>query len=109
MKVSCPYCNKENKLETENFNNYDQGESIERECRNCGKIFLFSYELSFEFSAQKADCLNGAEHKFERTNAYPEAFRKIACKVCGLEQHDPDREQRIKEYFDELNNRKAGL
>ena len=51
-------------------------------CPECEKYFTFTTAISFTYDPRKADCLNGAEHKWEMTRAYPKEYRTWRCKYC---------------------------
>lgn len=80
--VKCPYC--EDYVNIDNCDHYDGYE--EYECPRCSKIFEVYAEPSIHYSAcGKADCLNGAEHKWKKQIGFPEiAFKgKYICEDCS--------------------------
>lgn len=59
------------------------------ECQSCEKNFVFEVEYSRDYSAKKADCLNGAEHDYKKTATCPAEYAGLRCKMCGHEKPIP--------------------
>ena len=87
--VNCPYCNVEIEICHDDGFGYEEGELHEYDCYACGKNFVFETSIVIYHEAFPADCLNGAEHKFEKTHTYPVKYAKLRCEDCGLEKEIP--------------------
>lgn len=79
----CPYCN-------ETMDDPDECHepevTYEHECPHCGKSFVFTVDYIRTYSERKADCLNGGEHDYQKTNTYPPEFAKLRCTMCDDEK-----------------------
>lgn len=80
--VKCPYCLKDQEINHDDGVGYTEDELHEQECSDCEKIFTFLTHISFFYDAYKADCLNGGEHKYEATHAFPKECTKMVCVDC---------------------------
>lgn len=80
--VECPYCKEWNEVCHDDGHGCEEDMLHSQECGYCDKIFTFWTTISFYYSAQKADCLNDAEHNYVLTNTYPPEFAKLRCTVC---------------------------
>lgn len=87
--VNCPYCDAGQDICHDDGHGYEEGTIHHQECRKCGKTFVFTTAISFDYDVGKADCLNGGAHKYERTNTYPPEYAKLRCEVCGDEKPLP--------------------
>lgn len=83
MKEQCPYCDSDVEINHDDGYGYDEGETYQQECGSCEKIFVYTTCISISHELEKADCLNGAEHKFKKTNTYPERYSQLRCVDCG--------------------------
>jgi hypothetical protein len=81
--TNCPYCGADVEIDHDGGYGCNEGETHQQECPKCDKTFIYQTMISFDYDVAKADCLNGAEHQFERTQTYPPEFAKLRCKVCG--------------------------
>lgn len=87
MKVKCPYCGEEVRIDY--AGELDEDEYHSRECRHCGKTFSYHLRLSVEITdVSQAPCLNGGLHTFQ-------SFRRVVrcnwvdmrrCQHCGIEE-----------------------
>lgn len=84
--LECPYCEKEI---DDPDDMYDPCKNYELECPHCEKSFVFEVEYERYYSASKADCLNGAEHKYSITKTYPKRYAKMRCEMCQDEKPLP--------------------
>lgn len=62
--LECPYCGEGNDICHDDGFGYEEDRAHEMECDHCGKSFVFHTSISFYYSPEKADCLNGAPHNF---------------------------------------------
>ena len=88
--VECPYCGEGQEINHDGGYGYEEDRTHEQECGNCEKTFIFTTSISFDYEAEKADCLNGENHKYARTNTYPRIWARLQCKVCGSEKALPE-------------------
>jgi hypothetical protein len=86
MELYCPYC--ETGMDDPD-ECYEQDVTYEHECPHCEKNFVFTVEYTRTYSADKADCLNGAEHDYKKTATFPEEFAVMRCKMCSHEKPIP--------------------
>jgi len=84
--VKCPYCGSEQEICHDDGYGYEEDRIHTQECSKCEKIFTYRTRISFDYEASKADCRNGGEHDFQKTNTYPPEFAKLRCSVCGEEK-----------------------
>lgn len=84
MSLECPYCEKE--IDDPDDCD-DPSRDYEHECPHCEKNFVFQVEYTRDYSANKAECLNGGEHRYKDRNRYgagePEIYSQ--CQDCGHE------------------------
>ena len=84
--VECPYCGEGLEICHDDGHGMEEDELHEDECSKCGKAFVFTTSISISHEAQKAACLNGAPHDYERTRTYPPEFARLRCTMCGDEK-----------------------
>lgn len=111
MDLNCPYCGSELEVCHDDGFGYQEEVRHEMQCWNCEKNFVFTTEISFYYSAEKADCLNGGDHKYKLTNTFPKEFSKMSCEDCD-EQREMTDEERIRfkigtkeDYFKKLKTK----
>lgn len=80
--IECPYCEKWFDICNDDGHGCDPLETYEDQCPHCEKKFTFTVEWSPTYEAEKADCLNGGEHEWKRTNAIPAEYREMRCSGC---------------------------
>ena len=81
--TKCPYCRADVEINHDDYHEEDR--MYQQECRECLKIFVYTVLITVSYDATKADCLNGAPHKYKRTKTYPLEFTKMRCTDCGYE------------------------
>ena len=86
--LECPYCGAEQDMSCA----YDLEGIQQMECGECGKNFVFLTEITFSYTASKADCLNGGEHKWKPLIVYPLEFSRMRCVMCD-ERRAPTKEE----------------
>lgn len=84
--VNCPYCGAGQEICHDDGRGYEEDRNHEQECGECEKIFVFNTHISFSYTAQKADCLNGSEHKYKPTGTYPCEYTRMRCIDCDHER-----------------------
>jgi len=64
--VECPYCGEWQEVCHDDGQGYEESVHHEMDCGDCNKTFTFFTEISFDYEAMKADCLNGGDHDMEK-------------------------------------------
>ena len=82
--VECPYCGVDIYISHDDYS-CEEDEKREQECRECQKVFVYTTTMTTHYDATKADCLNGAPHKYKRTKTYPPEYARMRCTDCGYE------------------------
>lgn len=83
--TKCPYCNAGVLINHDDGRGYQEDETHQQQCGQCDKYFVFTTTICFYYDAKKADCLNGAEHKW-RPVAHSSYFPDwVRCTECGEE------------------------
>jgi hypothetical protein len=93
--TNCPYCNAEIEICHDDGFGCAEGEAYQMECPHCEKNFIFYTTISFDYSPQKADCLNGAEHKWKATITCPKTATRMRCTMCDQERKPTEEEMKI--------------
>jgi endogenous inhibitor of DNA gyrase (YacG/DUF329 family) len=83
IDVNCPYCGHPQDINHDDGYGYSESEIHNQYCGQCDKTFSFTTTISFSYEVNKADCLNGDEHKYEPTHTFPKYFTKMQCPDCG--------------------------
>ena len=88
MSVTCPYCEHENEVCHDDWQNYEEDSLSEWECEECEKTFMISTSISYYHEWSKADCLNWWEHEWSQIHWSPKEFFvwKKRCKMCNEEK-----------------------
>lgn len=85
--IDCPYCNHEQDINHDDGFGYEENTAHEMECKSCGKSFVFHTSVIYNYEPQKADCLNGKEHKWVKVEHYPDMWEKWErCTDCEAER-----------------------
>ena len=89
--LECPYCDAPLEVCHDDGGGYDEDKAHEMQCRECGKNFVFHTHISFSYYPEKADCLNGAPHRFRDwqklwVNSKDEEVQYRQCQDCGHEE-----------------------
>ena len=84
MDLQCPYCEEE--LDDPD-DAYEPERDYEHSCPHCDKSFVFQVEYTRHYSANKAECLNGGEHRYKERKLYGtgEPLIRWRCEDCGHE------------------------
>jgi len=85
--IKCPYCGDAQDIIHDDGYGYEEDQPHEQQCSYCHKVFIYYTSIHFYYDAQKADCLNDAEHQFEKTKTYPPEYARLKCKTCGMEKN----------------------
>jgi hypothetical protein len=83
--VECPYCGAEQEICHDDGYGYEEGIAHQQECGDCCMTFVFLTSIRFYYRVEKADCLNGGEHKMNlvhhsNKDKFPNWTR---CEICG--------------------------
>lgn len=84
--MNCPYCGTECEVCHDDGHGYEEDVFHEHECHECEKTFVFETHISMSYYSKKADCLNGAEHRWKATYTYPVRYTKQVCQECGFDR-----------------------
>jgi hypothetical protein len=88
--VKCPYCGEEQEICHDDGYGCTEDEAHEQECPECEKRFVFYTSINFSYDVAKADCLNGADHKWtewkDLSRLYNDIYRKRECRDCAKRQ-----------------------
>ena len=93
--VKCPYCGHEQDIDHDDGYGYEEDRKHQQQCGECEKTFTYTTAIWFSYSAQQADCLNGAEHSYSASVTFPPEYSKMTCSVC-LKHRDPTEEEMAK-------------
>ena len=93
MDLECPYCEKELEVCHDDGIGYEEGVKHQMECGHCDKQFVFETSISFYYEPEKADCLNGSKHNWEKTKTHPEEFSEMECTMCDESRELTDKER----------------
>ena len=108
MTVICPYCETEQEVNHDDWQNYQEDEHTETTCSECEKEFICTTSISYYHEWLKADCLNWSPHKFEQIHWSPKEWYiwRFRCKDCDKEEYrdEPWRKKALNKYREELEN-----
>ena len=93
MDINCPYCNTELDIDHEDGYGYEEDEIHNQQCRNCDKFFTYTTSVIYYYEPEKSICLNGGEHEYKPTFAYPSKFSLMRCQDCGETRELTDQEK----------------
>lgn len=88
----CPYCAAMQEICHDDGYGYEEDGIYQQECSDCGKKFAYTTRIHFYYEVAKADCLNGAEHKWKQTITVPREFTRMRCTDCGEERKPTEEE-----------------
>lgn len=81
--VDCPYCGADVEINHDDGYGLEEGYQYSQECDWCAKVFVYTICIEIHHDAKRADCLNGASHKYKPTaDIFPETHR-VRCADCG--------------------------
>src|SRR3990167_9792249 len=93
--IKCPYCNAEQEINHDDGRGYEEDVRHEQQCGECDKYFTFTTSVLYYYDAEKADCLNGAEHDFHPNRTYPKEYTKMFCSTCEETRKPTDEEMKV--------------
>lgn len=105
--VECPYCGEGQEICHDDGFGYEEGKAHQDHCYDCGKNFVFYTSISFNYEAEKADCLNGADHKYRPVHnpGYP---KHVYCEDCGHDSRGNYSKEAEDKYWADFEARRAG-
>lgn len=92
--AKCPYCDSFVEINHDDGYGYEEGVLHQQECGNCEKTFTYTTVIIFSYETQKADCLNGSEHKYEPNTCFPREYTKMECTECGETREPTEKEMK---------------
>lgn len=83
-EVECPYCGKDVEINHDDGTGYREEVTYDQECRYCEKTFIYTVQVSYDYEASKAPCLNGEEHDWRDQSGYPKEYfaGRQYCNTC---------------------------
>ena len=90
--MECPYCGADQEVCHDDGHGYAEDVRHEHTCSECGKTFVFTTFISFDYTPHKADCLNGGEHELKLTNTYPRRYSQMRCRHCDYSRQATEAE-----------------
>lgn len=81
--AKCPYCGEEQEINHDDGYGYAEDETYQQQCWSCEKNYTFTTAIIFDYSTEKAECLNGGAHDWKPTFTYPIEHTKGYCSICG--------------------------
>lgn len=92
--VECPYCGDEQEINHDDGYGYEEDKTHEQECGSCEKTFAYTTCISFDYTASKADCLNGSPHQLIPAIGYQYHYPDAKhCRDCGFLDRGQPRHQ----------------
>lgn len=90
-EIECPYCKAQFECCEDDEPWNDPDESYEMECDKCGKAFVLRVAIRYHCESRKADCLNGAPHKYGKWMSLwlidgSKECQVRSCKDCGIDE-----------------------
>lgn len=80
--IECPYCGHPQDINHDDGYGYHEDEVYNQDCCECGKTFIYTTGIIFNYYPEKADCLNGGNHTWEYTKTYPKECTQMQCTSC---------------------------
>jgi len=87
--IRCPYCEELQDIDHDGSYGYEENQIHQQQCIECDKYFVYTTSIHFYYDVEKADCLNGGEHKYRKTRQYVEPYdhlNRLVCEDCGNEK-----------------------
>lgn len=84
--VECPYCNAGLEICHDDGEGYEEGLLYQQECCYCDKVFVFRTTITFNYTAERAACLNGGRHNYKKTITFPPEAARLQCVMCEEEK-----------------------
>lgn len=84
--IECPYCGEDQEINHDDGYGYEEDCRHEQQCSDCDKTFTFTTSISYHYSAEKADCLNGSEHRLKMSVTCPREYSEMRCEDCDYKR-----------------------
>ncbi len=98
--VDCPYCGAGQVINHDDGYGYEEDETHRQECVDCEKTFVFHTQVYFYYDANRADCLNGGEHRWRKLHIAPDWWPDArACSDCGVKERGEIDEEKKQEFL----------
>jgi hypothetical protein len=78
--IECPYCGHEQDVCHDDGFGFEEDVAHEVECHECEKSYVFHTSIMYDYSASKADCLNGSPHDLEVHDG--RLYKREQCRDC---------------------------
>jgi len=85
--IQCPYCKSGLDIDHDDGQGYEEDTTHQQRCDMCDKTFVFTTSVNYTYYPEKADCLNGGEHRYIATHTYPIEYTKMRCEYCDEERY----------------------
>jgi hypothetical protein len=93
--IECPYCEKGLDICHDDGFGYEENVKHQMQCNHCEKHFVFETYIIFNYSPDKADCLNDGKHDWKPTRTYPREFSQMQCSMCEERRDPTDQEMEL--------------
>lgn len=104
--VNCPYCGFGQDINHDDGYGYEEDRLYQQTCGECDKVFAYNTYISFDHTALKADCLNGADHKYEPITTSPVEYTQMRCVDCGgTRPCTPEEMKQVLERYEKTQSR----
>jgi len=90
--IKCPYCGCYQEVNHDDGQGYEEDVAHEHWCSDCEKNFVFFTSIMFYYDPRKADCLNGSNHRLEKSRTYPARYTKMRCRDCDFSRNPTEEE-----------------
>lgn len=94
-EVECPYCGTYLYIDHDDGYGYEEDVKHQQVCDSCEKTFTYLTTITYDYEAEKAECLNGGEHNYKPTRTFPKQYTKMECMACGDIRKPTDIEKKI--------------
>ena len=98
-KVECPYCEFDNEVSHDDWENYTEEKYTETQCWECDKYFQISTSISYYHEWYKLPCSNCEPDKWKQIIWWVER-----CKYCDDKRYtkEEERKKAIEDYSNNL-------
>ena len=93
--VNCPYCGVGQDINHDDGYGYAEDTKHKQQCYSCNKEFVYTTSVSYDYDAERADCLNDGTHDWQPTRSFPKFMTKMECTMCD-EERKPTADERKK-------------
>ena len=110
MDTNCPYCDADIEINHDDGYGYEEDVLNEQTCEECNKTFTYTTSILYCYETEKAECLNGGSHKYEKTHTFPIEYSKMRCETCSKEREMTEKERlsfgigTVQDYIDRIDD-----